>query len=200
VRAAAIQAKAQGNFPAGMARSVERALRPRVDVRSLLLRFFQDRAPSDYSWTRPNLHYIAQGLYLPALHDVALGEVAVMVDTSGSVDDVALAKARSIVESVLEECNPAGVTLVFADAEVNHVQRMEKGEPLTWEPTGGGGTDFRPALEHINAGEETQYVCAVCITDLYGTFPDVAPDVPVIWLSTTEDLTAPFGETVYVGD
>jgi predicted metal-dependent peptidase len=187
------QAKMQGKIPAGLARQVGQALKPTIDIRSLLLRFFSERSTGDFSWSRPNPRFIALGAYLPALESRALGEIALMVDTSGSVDQVSLDYARGILESVIDECDPLGVTLYFSDAEVCHVQRMEKGEPLTWEPKGGGGTDFRPVLEAIET--DGNAVCAVCITDLEGTLPDVPPSFPTLWLCTT-DLIAPFGETV----
>lgn len=190
---AAQQAKLQGKLPAGMARQISQALQPRIDVRSLLLRFFQDRAASDYSWSRPNVRYLAQGLYLPALHSHDLGEISIMVDTSGSVDEVSLQYARAIVESVIDECNPAAVTVYYADAQVCRIDRFERGESLNWQPAGGGGTDFRPALEAIE--QDATAVCCLCITDLYGTFPDSAPSFPVLWLATS-DVIAPFGETI----
>lgn len=202
---AAALAKSQGKLPGSMARAIADALKPRVDVRSLLLRFMQERTASDYSWTRPNARYIGLGTYLPALHAHQLGEVAIMVDTSGSIDNVALAHAREIVQDVLDECNPAGVSLYFADAQVCSVERLERGERLAWEPKGGGGTNFIPALEAIEQ-DDNQPVCCICITDLEGTFPTVAPEIPVLWLATKErnwrgdTLVAPFGETVYVSE
>jgi len=203
---AAALAESQGTMPGDMARAIADAMKPRVDVRSLLLRFMQEQAATDYSWSRPNTRYLSQGVYLPALHSNQMGEVAIMVDTSGSIDDVALAKARGIVQDVLDEVNPAGVTLYFADAQVCNVERLERGDSLTWEAKGGGGTDFRPALEAIEA-DESQPVCCICITDLEGTFPPVPPEVPVMWLYTPsrwrigrEPLIAPFGETVEVQD
>jgi predicted metal-dependent peptidase len=205
VATAAALAKSQGELPGGLARVIADALKPRVDVRSLLLRWMQERTASDYSWTRPNVRYLAQGTYLPALHAHRMGEVAIMVDTSGSIDDVALGHAREIVQDVLDECDPSGVSLYFADARVCAVERLERGERLTWEPKGGGGTNFIPALEAIEQ-DESQPVCCICITDLEGTFPLVAPEVPVLWLATKErdyrgqPLVAPFGETVYVAD
>jgi predicted metal-dependent peptidase len=194
--AAAQQAKMQGKLPGGMARLVSQAMKPKIDVRSLLLRFFSERSTGDYSWTRPNTRYLSQGLYLPALESRALGEVAIMIDTSGSVDDVALGYARNIVQDVLDECNPTGTTLVFADADVKHTERVEQGAPLTWEPQGGGGTDFCPALEYID--KDGQFACVVCISDLAGTFPDAPPALPILWLSTEENAIAPFGETVFI--
>lgn len=191
--AAAMHAKQQGKLPGSMQRAIADALKPRIDVRSLLLRFFSERAASDYSWSQPNRRYISQGLYLPALESHDLGEIAIMVDTSGSVDGTSLQYARGIVEKVLDECSPAAVTVYYADAAVKRIDRFEKGEPLTWQPEGGGGTDFCPALEAIE--KDGTPVCIVCITDLEGTFPEQAPGIPVIWLAT-KDHIAPFGETV----
>jgi predicted metal-dependent peptidase len=188
-------AKMAGKLPSGLARQVQDALRPQVDIRSLLLRFFSERANSDYSWMRPNPRYIAQGVFLPALDSKALGEVAILADTSGSMDSEALSYTRGLVTQILDEVAPAGVTLYMVDTEVHTVHRMERGEPLTWEPKGGGGTDFTSFFEQVNAGD-VQPVCIIGITDLQASFGS-APDVPVLWLST-KDRTAPFGEVVYV--
>jgi predicted metal-dependent peptidase len=187
------QAKMMGKSPAGLTRLVERALRPRIDIRSLLLRFFSERSNADYSWSKPNPRFISSGLYLPALESKALGEVAIMVDTSGSVNAVSLQYARAILESIIEETSPSAVTVYYFDSKVQSVDRFDRGDTLTWKPQGGGGTSFIPALEAIE--QEGNAVCAVCITDLQGTFPTTAPSLPVIWLSTTDDV-APFGETV----
>jgi predicted metal-dependent peptidase len=127
-----------------------------------------------------------------------MGEMALVIDTSGSIDQVALGRSLAIVQEVMDEVQPAGVTLYFADSQVCHTQRLERGDNIIWEPKGGGGTDFRPALEAIDADDDNQPVCTVFISDLYGTFPQAEPAVPTLWLSTTKRI-APFGETVYVG-
>jgi predicted metal-dependent peptidase len=186
-------AKMQGKMPGRLARAVQSALRPKLDVRSLLLRFFSERSTADYSWTKPNRRYIASGLYLPALESRELGEIAIGIDTSGSVDEVSLSYARSILESIIEECNPSAVSVFYFDAEVQSIDRFNRGDSVTWKPQGGGGTDFAPVLSAIDA--EGTAVCAVIITDLCGNFPDTPPSLPVLWLSTTDDI-APFGETV----
>lgn len=185
-------AKMQGNLPGDLERLIEAALDKRIDVRSLLLRFMTERTRADYSWSTPNTRYISQGLYLPALHSISMGEVAIMVDTSGSVDAQSLSYARAIVEDVLAEANPIRMSVWYADAKVCHVARFEQGEPLVWEPKGGGGTDFCPALKAIE--DEGTAVAVLCITDLAGRFPDGC-SLPVLWLATTSAV-APFGETI----
>lgn len=193
-------ALSQGKGSDGLQRAVQDALRPRLDPRALLLRFFTERAAADYSWRTPNPRYQGHNLYLPALRDNTLGRIAIMVDTSGSMDESALANARGIVESVIEECKPTSVDLYYADDAVQQFDHFEQGEPLVWRPAGGGGTDFRPTFEAI--ANEPEVVCTVAITDLEGTFPDHEPDAPVIWLvppvrwAWSTLRKAPWGETV----
>lgn len=186
-------AKMAGSLPSGLARMVEAALDKRIDVRSLLLRFMVERTRADFNWNMPSRRYAHLGLYLPALESIAMGEVAIMIDTSGSVDAASLSYARAIVEDVISECSPIRVSVWYSDAKVCHVSRFEQGEPLVWEPKGGGGTDFRPVLKAIE--DEGTAVAVLCITDLYGALPDTAPSMPTLWLCTT-DQVCPFGETI----
>jgi predicted metal-dependent peptidase len=189
-------AKMCGKLPGGLARQVQNALKAKIDIRSLLLRFFSERSTGDYSWSRPNRRFLSQGLFLPSLESKSLGELAVFIDTSASMNQISLAYAAGIVQDTITECDPLAVTLYFSDTQVTHVQRLERGDPLKWEPKGNGGTDFRPVLKAIE--DEGTACCAVCISDLDGTFPDTAPNFPVLWLSTDTAAVAPFGETVPV--
>jgi len=188
-------AKMCGKLPGGLARTVKDSLKAKIDVRSLLMRFFSDRCNSDYSWSRPNSRYVASGLYLPALESRELGEIAIGIDTSGSVSAESLSYARSILESIIEELSPLAVNVYYFDSKVSSVDRFDRGDTLTWKPTGFGGTDFRPVLSEIE--REGSAVCAVIITDLEGPFPETC-NLPVIWLSTEAGNSAPFGEVVYL--
>jgi predicted metal-dependent peptidase len=189
-------AKLQGNLSGGMLRKVESALDARVDIKALVLRFFTERVKADYSWAYPNTRFLASGLYLPSLNSVSMGEVAVLVDTSGSTSSVALQFAKGILEQVLDEVQPAGVTLYFVDTKIHGVHRMEQGEPLTWEPKGGGGTCFKSFFAEIEASD-TPPVCIIAISDLYASFPESC-SIPTLWLTDSAGKEAPFGETIFV--
>jgi predicted metal-dependent peptidase len=191
---AATQAKQKGKLPSSLERLVQQALEPKVDWRGVLRRFME-RAASDYSWHMPNRRYVAAGLYLPSLLSHEMPEVAIAVDTSGSIDDVILRAFQAEVAAVIGETNPAAVTVYYADAAVARVDRFERGELLVWKPAGGGGTDFRPVFRAVAKGE-TVPACLIYLTDLCGTFPENEPDgLPVLWV-TGEDSKAPWGETV----
>lgn len=188
---AANQARNAGKLPGWAERLVLQATCSRVNWRAELRRFLQ-RASGDYTWTKPNRRYLHAGLYLPCLQSEDMPEIAIAVDTSGSMDDTALAQARAEVEAVIGEVRPAAVTIFYADAAVAITDRFERDEPLKWRPKGGGGTDFRPVFKALKG---TEAVCLIYISDLCGTFPTKEPGIPTLWVTDT-DAKAPWGETI----
>lgn len=197
VQQAANQAKAMGGLPAGAERFAKDSARPKVDWKSVLRRFIQERACNDYTWMRPNKRYIAQGLYLPSLESHETGHIAVAIDTSGSIDEVLLNAAKAELLAVTDETQPSRVTVYYADASVAHVDTFEKGEPITFRPKGGGGTDFAPVLAACENQDEPP-ICIIYLTDMFGHFPE-ACGIPVLWVTNTA-CEAPFGEVVRVED
>lgn len=191
---AAQAAKAQGKLPAGMARLVEELRRPRVDWRAALRRFVQTQARDDYSWRMPATRYLAAGLYLPSLRSETMPPIVVGVDTSGSIGDAELADFAAELQAIMDECAPARIVVIYCDAAVNGVEEFERGDAITLSPHGGGGTDFRPVFDRVEA-EGVEPACLVYLTDLDGTFPAASPDYPVLWVSTTRAV-APWGETI----
>lgn len=196
VRQAAIQAKQRGDKSAGIDRFASQVTESKVDWKDVLRRFVQQAAKSDYTWTRPNSRYIGQDIYLPALHSEDMPGIAIAVDTSGSMDDIALAKAKAEVLAVIEETSPARVDVFYADARVARHDTFEKGDTVVFSPAGGGGTAFAPVFEAAGALEETPK-CLIYISDLCGSFPDTDHGIPTLWV-TDGDLTAPIGETIRI--
>lgn len=185
-------AKAQGKLPSSIARTLGELTKPRVDWRSVLRRCLQDITRSDYAWQIPNRRYMASGLYLPALYSVDCGRLAVAIDTSGSIDNVLLTQFAAEVNAIASELQPSSVDVIWCDAKVHRVDTFYRGEPIEFNPIGGGGTDFRPVFTRL---QDDPPVALVYLTDLYGTFPSDAPEYPVVWCATT-DQAVPFGEIV----
>lgn len=189
-------ARMMGRLPASMARAVGEMTRPRVDWRALLRRFVQQCASADYSWKMPNRRYLASGLYLPELRSDAMPALVVAVDTSGSIGETVLSAFHAEITSIVDECAPESVHVVYCDAEVQRVDTFARGEPVEMHASGGGGTDFCPVFAHVDA-EQLQPACIVYLTDGCGTYPEVPSDVPTLWVMTT-DCVAPWGETVRI--
>jgi predicted metal-dependent peptidase len=187
-------ARLAGKMPAGAVRSLEVSKAANVDWRELLRRVWSETIPSDYSWTRPNRRHIWNGLYLPGVTSEGVGEVAIAVDCSGSIDARQLGLFEAEVRSILAGQQPRLVHVLYFDAEVHRHETYQAGQPIHLTPVGGGGTDFRPCfrwLEEKGIYPQTM----VFLTDLWGAFPDDAPSYPVIWAST-DARPAPFGQVV----
>jgi predicted metal-dependent peptidase len=143
---------------------------------------------------RPNRRHLWTGLYLPGVIREGVGEVAIAVDCSGSVSARQLRLFEAEARSILEGQRPERVYVLYFDAAVHKVDTYEAGQRIDLNPVGGGGTEFCPCFDWLNEhGIRPQTM--VFLTDLYGTFPDSAPDYPVLWASTG-GREAPFGEVI----
>jgi predicted metal-dependent peptidase len=165
-----------------------------VDWRELLRRLWSDTIPADSSWMRPNRRHIWNGLYLPGVVREGVGEIAIAVDCSGSVNSRLLRLFEAEVCLILEGQRPQCVHVLYFDTEVHKVETYQAGEQVHLNPVGGGGTDFGPCFDWLDEhGIQPQTL--VFLTDLYGAFPDNAPNYPVLWASTG-GRHAPFGSVV----
>ena len=194
VNQAVTLSKQAGKAPSGLARTLEGAAEATVDWRELLRRFWSDTIPADSSWMRPNRRHIWNGLYLPGVVREGVGEIAIAVDCSGSVNARLLRLFEAEVCSILEGQRPQCVHVLYFDSEVHKVETYQSGEQVHLNPVGGGGTDFGPCFDWLEEhGIWPQTL--VILTDLCGTFPETEPGYPVLWAST-ERRQAPFGSVI----
>lgn len=180
-----------GNIPARLQRHIDEIKNPKVPWRDVLQRFITSISRNDYSWRRANRKFIPQGVYFPSMYSEEMGPLAVIVDTSGSISGPILAAFAAEIQSICDATRPEKITIVYADAGVNHVDEFQRGESIKIEPHGGGGTDFRPAVDLLSKDPP---VAAIYLTDLEGPVGE-EPAFPMLWCCTTTH-TAPWGETV----
>jgi predicted metal-dependent peptidase len=133
----------------------------------------------------------------------ACGKIAVINDSSGSINDSQGAQFISELDAVLEQVQPSQIVYIQADCAVRDVKLFERGDrikdqQLTFK--GRGGTAFAPAFKYLF--EEHQDVQAVVyLTDLdSGDFNEAEKytTCPVLWVSVEPRAVAPFGTTVYM--
>lgn len=196
VAQAAQAAKMQGKLSEKLKTFIDEVLKPKVDWRAVLQRFFQRVKTTDRSFARPNRRFIQQGLYLPSVTGEALGEIVVFVDCSGSVGDEEVAQFAAELRMVKEDCKPTMLHVVYFTSEVTHHDRFGPNDELHIARMGYGGTAFSPLFAHLQK-EDIRPVAAVVLTDLVCDDFGPAPDYPVLWVSTHADK-APFGEVVMI--
>ena len=102
-----------------------------------------------------------------------------IMDSSGSIFS-----DRAVMEQFMREDSAVCETIQIGEA----VELIK-----TLQPKGGGGTDFRPAIEAAIAMNPDLIIYA---TDLMGTFPESKPKCPVIWAYPPEfdHISTPFGQ------
>jgi predicted metal-dependent peptidase len=197
VAAAAQQASKRGDMPGSLQRWVERILKPRVDPWEIL-REYMTRAvkAGDQNWCRPDRRVLSQGLYLPTRRSNELGDVVLLVDTSGSVGDDELALMAGFLEGVLA-ANPGKLTIIYHHSNVyNVVDWIPEDGPLKLTKDESGGTSHVPAFQEIeNRGLDPAVV--VALTDLDSRFPP-DPGIPTIWVDVEGGHSPPFGKYVDV--
>jgi predicted metal-dependent peptidase len=198
---AAKAAKMRGALPGDLEAMVAEAVEPSVDWRSVLHRFAQQASPTDYSFAMPNRRYLHMGLYLPSLHEPAIGDAVFVRDSSGSVFDETQAQFAAEILAVNESLRPRRLVVLDCDTRVTQMQVFERGEPIELALVrGGGGTSFIDPFRRL-ASEEFNPAFLVYLTDMDGAFPADAPHYPVLWASTVplrRATPAPFGEMVEV--
>lgn len=190
-------AKACGHEPGGIERPLAQARQSEHDWRAILRDFIAATNPSDYRWAPPNRRFVSSRLYLPSVERSGVGEIVIVVDTSGSIGTKELEQFAGEVNAIIDEAQPESVRVIYCDAAVQAVEEFGPSEPIKLSPKGGGGTDFVPPFKWV---EESGILpkCLVYLTDLCcNSFPE-PPDYPVLWV-TGSHKEAPFGETVRIG-
>lgn len=194
VAQAAHVAKQAGHLPGDIERMMEELFEPVLPWRNILRRFMTEKCNDDFSWKRGNRRFIAQGLYLPSrLSDDAMGEIVVVIDTSGSIGQKELTEFGSEIKGIVDEARPSKVRVIYCDSHIAHIDEFGPDDDLQFAAHGGGGTDFRPPFAWL---EENQIVprALVYLTDGYGPFPEQEPDFPTLWCINNHDVTPPHGE------
>jgi predicted metal-dependent peptidase len=185
----------QGRVPAGFDRELGMLSGAQLDWRSHLWRYLV-QTPTDFSGF--DRRFVYQGLYLEILVGESV-QVYVAVDTSGSIDEIQLRMFLSEVQGILNSYPHLRCELYYVDEEAYGPHELNSDSALP-QPQGGGGTSFVPFFERVSDrwDQQTQAVC-IYLTDGYGIFPDVPPELPTLWVATPGGLELeefPFGEAV----
>lgn len=192
---AAQQAMQAGKLGGAMARLVDHLLQPQLPWRMLLARYMTAAARDDYSYMRPSQRREGDAI-MPSLRSSQV-EVAVAVDTSGSIRAEEIAEFMAEVDAIKGQVR-ARVVLLACDAA------LAADGPWVYEPweefrpprefTGGGGTRFDPVFEWLERQDRSPSLL-VYFTDAQGHFPASEPPFPTVWLVKGRG-TVPWGQRI----
>lgn len=98
-------------------------------------------------------------------------KIAIIADTSGSMDNKALGRAQAEVKSILKSTGAINDTLFLSvDAEVHSAQKIVKPSQIKFY--GGGGTDMRRGFDYL-VEKKIKPNVVVVFTDSYTPWPSV---------------------------
>lgn len=135
-----------GNLPGSLQRVIEVINKPKLSYKSLLRSWVSSFGMDDYTWKLPDRRF--NDFYLPSMHSETIGEIAIAVDTSGSVSPEQLTQFASEVHAIMAELLPTKVSLIAFDTSITNVEVINSPNQIkNFEWLGGGGTDLNPVME-----------------------------------------------------
>jgi predicted metal-dependent peptidase len=172
------QKSAPGSVPGGLLRWAHGVTEPSVDWRRVLAAELR-RACAwasgqvDHSYSRPSRRAsVMHPVVLPRLVR-PVPEVAVVADTSGSIDDRMLATVVGEIDGIATRAGlRSGLPVVVVDAQVYTVRRVTRAAQL--DLAGGGGTDVGAGIAAAAALRPRPSVIVV-LTDGLTPWPDLPP-------------------------
>ena len=167
--------------------------------------FVQDTfAGSDYAtYNRPNRKFIAAGIYLPSGISEAVGELAILVDTSGSTYAPNVLPAfMSELQGIAIAANPSRVHIIYWDTKVCGAEVYEREELDTIISStcvkGGGGTDIC-CVNNYMRDNDIKPQASIVLTDgeLFGGWGTW--DHPVLWcIIDNKDAKPTHGKALHI--
>lgn len=177
--------KGQGNMTGAANRIVSNTHSPAVCWQDEIQIMIDDLHRSDYTWTRPNVRYMQQGMYLPSMKGRHTPDMVFYVDTSGSLNDDMLSKIMAEIRSIIGAFR-CRVIVVYWDTGYNGHEEFNPEDVLdpSWSLTGkgGGGTSFTDCWDFLDDQDEIDPEGIIFFTDCEcRRWPEEDPGVPVIW-------------------
>jgi len=187
------KAHSMQSLPDGLELLVPLIATAMIDWRTVLRDSIGGYYVSDYAMMPPSKKLLYAGIYLPSATSRHL-ELAIAIDSSGSVDELLLAQFIAEVESITELFASYSIEFLVCDDRIRSHRTFMSGELIEYILEGGGGTDFVPVFEFIET-QLTPPKMLLYFTDLDGKFPMTEPHYETVWIAPRV-MDVPFGRVI----
>ena len=152
---------------------------------------------TDITWRKPNKKFMWMDAYLPSSLKEGIGEIAVLIDSSGSMDQKMYEVAATETAHLINDASPSKAHVLEFTSEIISVASFEEGIEIDKMPErqGWGGTDVCVGFDWVqeNAPETT---AIIVLSDMeFFRWPEDT-GVPVLWVKVPprEDNSWYFGK------
>ena len=158
-----------GSLPAGVERLIRQATDPVMPWRELIQTNLTSAIRTDYSWMRPSRRGWHMDAIMPGMTPGEEIDVVVAIDMSGSISNKQAQAFLGEIGGMMDSFDGYKVHVFCFDTEVYNPQdfNSENMDGIdTYEPMGGGGTDFDAIFEYLKkVGNVPKRL--ICFTDGY---------------------------------
>ena len=188
-----------GKTPAGIMRMIKSMTEPKMNWRDLIRQEIQSIIRNDFSFQRFNRKSAHSGAVLPGMREDVTIDVAIAIDMSGSIGEEDATVFLSEIKGIMDQYVDFKINLwCFDTAIYNHqeITHDNSDELLSYQPEGGGGTDFEANWEYMkDIGVQPRKF--IMFTDGYpcGGWGD-EDYCDTLFIVKGSDNIAPFGQTV----
>lgn len=187
--------KAAGTVPGELEIYIDQLTNPKLPWYSILHKYFTKFQKTDYSFRKPNRRFFPDML-LPSQHSEAIGDLAVAVDTSGSVSQEEFDHFMGETYAILKRLKPTDIHFLQFDTRIKSVDEIKSVSDMAKVKfSGRGGTSIFPVTKWAREHKPT---AMVIFTDGYFSMDTEDPKVPVIWvINGNPTFTAPYGRVIH---
>ncbi len=189
-------AQRKSSVPLGLERLAKKLKAKNVDWKFELYNAINRHMRNNYAFMPPNKKHIYRGIALPSLTSDTLSLV-VAIDTSGSIKDDILGAFIEEFKTIMQNFPSVRIELIIADAKVQAHYSFQGGDKMDFALKGGGGTDYRPVFEFVDANFPMSSML-LYFTDGEGIFPRIPPSYEVLWALSQNKTKIPFGRSIII--
>jgi predicted metal-dependent peptidase len=166
------QQKNQGALPGSILKLVNEIEDPKIGWADALSKWVGENGNrADYTYRRPSRRSESVGEYMPSLQRHGVDDIVVLGDTSGSMNG----REKEIAAETWGMCEDLGLQIRFiaCDTQVNVDRIIEDAEDLEGAFKGGGGSNYVPAFDLLDA--EGYEGVVISFSDGYIRVPKAKP-------------------------
>lgn len=195
--------KAGGNSsPEAIRRMVESLTDPKLDWRALITQEILSILKTDYTFNPPSKKsWGTGGIIIPGMPNDFKADVAVAIDTSGSITEEMVRDFLSEVKGIMEQFKDFDLKIWCFDTRVMNPQTFTpdiRDEVDSYDVQGGGGTDFEVNWDYMKENDIVPHQF-IMFTDGYpcGGWGDDEYCDTIFLIQGNEGTEAPFGITCH---
>jgi len=150
----AANAAGAGNLPLGVKRLLKDLTSPVIGWKELLQQQIQSTIKNDFTFQRPNRKGWHMDAIMPGLKPGDMIDICIAMDQSGSISEEDSKAFLSEIKGIMEAFDEYKITLWCFDTDIYNVQTFTSDnieDIMSYEPQGGGGTDFMANWEFMKS-------------------------------------------------